>query len=417
MSEKIIVALVVYNRFENLKRWLECWDQSDQANATLVVIHNYEPDKDRKPYEKLCKRHSNVKYIPRDNIGFDIGAFQDVCRERLSGFDNDWNYLFWITDDTIIMRKDLLNVFINPLRTDAKIGLVCNEISKEKVIHARTSGFAIRKETSLKIQFPIDPIQTKNQCYYFEHAGRNQTLHNQIQLMGMRVFMPLPLVQSAVWDTGHRLKQNRYAEHHRVFPRKFKITFICPIYNSFPEIISSLICQTHENWELLLIHDGPNDTGLNELVNNYGDQRISYYETEERGDNWGHHLRQAALQGIKNGSLAPDTDYIVITNADNYHVPVYCEYMLNGFLKNSNAVATYCAKMVHSYKAWDVIDCRFQRGFIDCAGVMIKKEVACDVGWNDITSHSSDFTYFSDIAKKYGQSNFIKVTGCLLIHN
>jgi len=48
---------------------------------------------------------------------------------------------------------------------------------------------------------------------------------------------------------------------------------------------------------------------------------------------------------------------------------------------------------------------------------MVKKDIACEIGWTDVDSHSSDFTYFDQIAKKYGPSNFIPVKGCLLVHN
>lgn len=196
-----------------------------------------------------------------------------------------------------------------------------------------------------------------------------------------------------------------------------KITFICPIFNSFPTIIGSLLCQTHKNWELLLIHDGICTTNLSKIITTINDDRITYIEMPTRVGNWGHSLRRWALNEIKENRLSLNCNYIVITNADNYHVPIYCEELLKGFKKNTSLVATYCSKMVHSYIRWDVIDCKLERGYVDCAGVMIKKEVACDVGWRDITSHSSDWTYFEDIIKKYGVHKFLDIKGCLLIHN
>jgi len=73
--------------------------------------------------------------------------------------------------------------------------------------------------------------------------------------------------------------------------------------------------------------------------------------------------------------------------------------------------------MVHSYKTWQVIPCSLRLGFIDCAGVMARKDVAHEVGWRDTQSHSSDWTYFNDIIQKYGADKWTKVQGCLLIHN
>lgn len=90
--------------------------------------------------------------------------------------------------------------------------------------------------------------------------------------------------------------------------------------------------------------------------------------------------------------------------------------MLKGFNKHT-AVATYCSEMTHSYKAWQTIPCKLERGYIDSGNVMVKSEIAKEVGWRDVESHSSDFTYFSDIANKYSWSNFIPVKGNLFVHN
>jgi hypothetical protein len=147
------------------------------------------------------------------------------------------------------------------------------------------------------------------------------------------------------------------------------------------------------------------------------DKRIKYIETKERKGNYGHPWRQWALNEISEGRLS-DPGYIVIGNADNYLVPVFTEYLLNGFKRSPHTVvATYCDAMVHSYRAWQVIPCRLERGYVDCSGVMIKKDIACEVGWRDIEGHSADWTYFADIATKYTWKNFVPVKGCLLIHN
>ena len=35
-----IVAIIVYNRYENIQRWIKCWAKCDQTDAQLVVIQN-----------------------------------------------------------------------------------------------------------------------------------------------------------------------------------------------------------------------------------------------------------------------------------------------------------------------------------------------------------------------------------------
>jgi len=215
-----------------------------------------------------------------------------------------------------------------------------------------------------------------------------------------------------------------------------KVTVICTIYNTFPEVIGSMMCQTYQNWCLLLIHDGPNSTNLKQLVEAINDPRIKYIETPERKNDWGHPIRKMALENID--TLSPNTDYIVVTNADNHLVPHYLEYLVEGFVEG--IIATFCSQFIHSYPSpqkldiieneqkvyprnitwgvykYGIIDTRLRLGYIDCACAMIKKEAAVESGWKDM-SHSSDWTYFNRIIQKYGEHKWKMVRGCLVTHN
>lgn len=401
-----IVALLVYDRLHNLKRWLHCWKQCEKHEFELVVIHN--TDSDQPEYRESCEQYG-VKYVPRPNIGFDTAPFQDICRERLQGFDNDWDKLIWVTDDWIPMAKNFVKQYKDHFE-DGVTGIVCTEISDLVKRHIRTSGFMISKEISKNIIFDADPITNKDQCYDFEHRSVN-ALYEQIQRMGLEIRLVAPLNIAPIWDTDHRSSLQRWNEHTNVFYSTQKVAIICPIYKCFPQIISSMINQTHQYWELYLIHDGEADPFIGEYVKLVNDERIKYIVTENRVSNFGHPIRQEYLKKL----ASSDADYILITNGDNYHTPNCLETLVKGF--DENCVATYGDGMVHSYFGWGVINCRMERGYIDCACVMVKKEIACSIGWNDTVSHSSDWTYFEDIAKVYGFDKFKQVHGCLLIHN
>jgi glycosyltransferase involved in cell wall biosynthesis len=204
---------------------------------------------------------------------------------------------------------------------------------------------------------------------------------------------------------------NRWAEHENIFYSKNKVSIICPIYKSYPQIISSMITQTYTNWELHLVHDGESDDFLKKYVSIVNDDRIKFLETKERWGQYGHPIRQKLLKEL----IYSDSDYILITNGDNYHTPNCLEKLVNGF--EPNIVATFCESMVHSYFGWKNMDCHLSLGHLDCACVMVRKDIACSTGWNDVINHSSDWTYFEDIAKVHGWDRFKKVEGCLLIHN
>lgn len=417
----IIVAVVVHDRFQNIIEWVRSWNLCETQGAELVIIHNYASLDDVSAYSEFLTE-AGISYVPRINVGYDIGCFQDVARERLDGFPNDWNYLIWCTDDCLPMRKDFIHQYISRLEKP-NIGCVAHEMSRQVKLHVRTTGFAISKQTALKLKFPADPVTTKRHCYEFEHLSRN-AIYEQIKAMGLQsIQIEKDLRVSPLWDSGRpgRSRLDRRKEHYSIFPlpaqSNKRVTFVAMVYNTYPEIVSSLMCQTHKDWELILIHDGPSDGSVNikGIVEAANDPRIIYLETKERKGNWGFFHRQWALNQLKFGKLGSESDYVVMTNGDNYYCPTFCEYMVKGF--KEGVIGVYCDKMVHSYTNWEIINCRMEQGFIDSGNVMIRRDVATEVGWNDIKSHSADFYYFRDIMEKYGKENFVPVKGLLFVHN
>jgi len=194
-DEKTIVAVIVWNRFDNLRRWLNCWKACDRSESELVIVHNLESDNER--YEQLCAEY-NVRYVSRPNRGFDMGAFQDICRERLKNFPNDWNNLIWITDDCIPMQKDFVRQFLVKLRAGF---IPCYEISDEVKRHIRTTGFLVTKDISRRLEFPRDPMETRDDCYVLEHKAFS--IFDQIVAMGLKPCMVNPsLDQSPLWIRG-----------------------------------------------------------------------------------------------------------------------------------------------------------------------------------------------------------------------
>jgi hypothetical protein len=216
---RVVVAVVVYNRFRNVERWADCWKQCDTKNAELVVIHNYKGTQDRTMYQSFCKGRG-ITYVPRENIGFDIGAFQDVCNNRLAGFPLNFEYLLWCTDDLWPMKKDFIARYL--LKFDKNVVSVCYELSKEVHPHIRTTGFMLKKETLAKIRFNVDPIITKAQCYDFEHRDPVNSLVDQLNKIGKSVQVE-DIESTCMWDTGHnsreamRRRLRRQSEHYKVF--------------------------------------------------------------------------------------------------------------------------------------------------------------------------------------------------------
>lgn len=410
------LVIVVYNRLDNLKKWFHILSKCCMTSLKVVVIHNVDDDKPRgdREYLDLCDKN-NAYYIPRKNVGYDIGAFQDVCKDRLCFFPS-WSTLLWCTDDVFPTTKDFISYFV----LEPEEGVRCMEVSPYVRSHIRTTGFSINKGTARRLKFPADPVVTKQQCYLFEHRSGGKTFKAQIEDMGLEVMQVAPRETSPLFDTGYHRRLNREAELETTWGIPFVekqpapagplVEIICPIYKSFPAVISSLIMQTYQNWKLKLIHDGPHDGSVEAYVNLLNDPRISFEATETNRGSWGHSIRSEWLQ-------KSEGVYTVITNPDNQYMPVFLEKTVRALQKNKQASAAYCSKMVHSYKQWEVIACRPARGYVDCGGVLLRTAMAQQAGWLDVTSHSADWFFFDRIVNIFGINNFIPVEGCLFVHN
>lgn len=197
-----------------------------------------------------------------------------------------------------------------------------------------------------------------------------------------------------------------------------QVLFIAPIFHYYPIIASSLMMQRHQNWKLFLVHDGPCDKNIIDLpaiVENFHDHRIIYHETPERQQQFGHPIRKWILEEMKQGRMFPDTHYVNITNADNYHCPSYCDMMLSGF-RSSRTVATYCSWIIHNYIAWNPMESILRLASIDTCAVLVRRDAACEIGWQSM-DHSSDWVYISSLMERYGAHHFNKIPGALVVHN
>lgn len=215
---KIVVAVVVFNRFRNIEEWIRCWKQCNTTSAELVIIHNFKNPQDMRMYESFCKA-KGVGYISRPNIGFDIGALQDVSNKRLPGFP-EYDYLLWCTDDIWPQRKGFIQEYIAGFTNG--VAAVAYEISKEVNPHIRTTGFMLHRSTVERLNFNVDPIITKAQCYDFEHRDKINSLMDQVKKIGKAV-QPWDIESAPMWDTGHnsreamRRRLRRQLEHTKTF--------------------------------------------------------------------------------------------------------------------------------------------------------------------------------------------------------
>lgn len=111
------------------------------------------------------------------------------------------------------------------------------------------------------------------------------------------------------------------------------ISVIVPVYNVekyLNECIDSILSQTYENFELLLIDDGSTDTS-SEICKSYleKDSRIRYFRKENGG------LSDARNYGIERAN----GEYITFIDSDDYIEKTYLEVLVNEITSNQSDVA------------------------------------------------------------------------------
>jgi hypothetical protein len=216
------------------------------------------------------------------------------------------------------------------------------------------------------------------------------------------------------------------------------VTVICASYRRYRKIhvlIHALLCQTLQNWKLLIIHDGP-DERMRAVVQPYTDRyaEISYLETEQRHNDYGHSLRERGI------GLA-DTPFLMMTNDDNYYAPVFLEIMFGGIEKHGLDFA-YCDFISsHSFAfksepdpevytniarntqgqwvqaPYNVIRSKPHRSAIDIGNFIVRSEMAREVGFRD-KGFAGDGTFVQDLMERYrGSIKAAKVNQVLYMHN
>lgn len=211
---KIAVVVCLFDRHENLRKWLHCWQMCDTTDAELFIVNNKYEGLDANFWFKLCTE-KGVNYLVRRNVGFETGIIQDCFRGKIGG---KWDYLIFVTDDTLPMKRDFIQRYIEGMKEDS-VEVTYMEASNVVAPHIRTTGFCISRELSIKMVFPRgdSKVISKGDCYHFEHTGGEETFLSQIMKHGKNTKMVAPLHESVLWDS-HTTNFNRWEEWHKEFP-------------------------------------------------------------------------------------------------------------------------------------------------------------------------------------------------------
>ena len=193
----------------------------------------------------------------------------------------------------------------------------------------------------------------------------------------------------------------------RAVPGNPKVSLAIATYEQRAELaclLFSLVAQTYENWEAVVVHDGPGPTAR-EVVALVNDSRVRLIETPERRGHYGHPWRELGIDACTG-------DYLGLSNGDNYYVPVYFEWMLHE-LATRGAEFAYC-DWVHSHFEWRAMQAEPVRWKIDLGGWIVRAGLAKTTPWPGL-AFDSDGDYVEALVKK--ASGVVHIPRSLFVHN
>ena len=172
-------------------------------------------------------------------------------------------------------------------------------------------------------------------------------------------------------------------------------------------LLKSLACQTLQNFKVLVIHDGPSQATQSVVACNSARPGLfEYLETPDRFNDFGHSLRSIGIERTS-------TEFILLTNGDNYYAPRFVEFMFEAIDKHALDIAL--CDMVHSY-TYGLLRTRPLRNYIDMGCFIARTKAAKKVGFRDKT-FSGDATYFEDLLDQHPAPVVGKVRKVLMVHN
>ncbi len=186
-----------------------------------------------------------------------------------------------------------------------------------------------------------------------------------------------------------------------------KVSIITPVYNGeayIAETISSVLAQTYEDWEMLVIDDGSGDASA-ELVLRFAerDSRIRLLRQENKGS------AAARNAGIREASGR----YIALLDADDLYLPTFLDSQL-AFMQEHDAICVCCAYARIDEASREILGPVYPMKEIRVRDMRVMNRIGCLTGLYDtrkygkvylreeLKSIRDDYAYWYDIVRLDG---------------
>lgn len=246
------------------------------------------------PLPKFEKKEKFLKYNWA-NAEFDFGYSLEVS-SSLYRIKDIWNLL-------------LTTTYTNPNTLESNLDSL-----KNKFIN--TQPFLLCFETSAAFCIPLNLVQSN---WINRHSQKNwYTIEVLQQLFDYNYRIDLTQFSNFLPNSCH---QEVFLKFERVNFKSPQVSIIIPCYNLgnyLPEAISSVIAQTFENWEIIIVNDGSTDQTkeiIQEILIKYPDKQIIGLNTPNNGAGCARNIGIAFSRG----------EYILPLDADDIIHPDFLQ--------------------------------------------------------------------------------------------
>ena len=195
-----------------------------------------------------------------------------------------------------------------------------------------------------------------------------------------------------------------------------KVSIVIPTYNRaklLPETLDSIIAQTHNNWECIVVDDGSNDGSL-EVLEGYAqsDSRFIIFKRPS------HHLPGG--NGARNFGLLNSTgDYVIFFDSDDLMTENHISKKLGVLLSTKVDFVIAKTKFLNSdsdflerYYTFDQYKITAHNFIVQNINwltydTLIKSSIAKSIFYNEHLKSGQEYNYFSKLILKTSSAHFI----------
>jgi len=187
------------------------------------------------------------------------------------------------------------------------------------------------------------------------------------------------------------------------------VSIILPTFNRkkfVVEAIKSVLSQTHNNFELIIIDDGSTDSTKDVVLNQFFDNRIRFFSQENKG-----------VSNARNFGLSVSSgEYITFLDSDDLYIPAKIEKQLYVFnhLNFYGLCHSWYEKFDHNLGSLGIRKVNFFQGHIypellfywkhamAMPSVMIPRKIYEEIGGFEVSlTHYEDYDWWRRISMKY----------------